>query len=241
MLSIDRAECGYGRVAVLNHFELTIETGEMLAVFGPNGAGKSTLLKAIAGAVKLWKGAITLDGQDLSSLGAEDRAERGVVLCPEGRRIFSSLSVEENLHIGATPLRKRLGKRYAAAVRDGVERCFAMFPVLRERRGNSGGALSGGQQQMLAIARALMAEPKVLLLDEPSLGLAPRIADELYATLSELKSGGTTIVVVEEAAGRPLAIADRGLLLRGGRIVRQGTASQLLSAAGLSANYLAGD
>ncbi len=239
MLRLEGVECGYGRIQVLRDFSLSLGAGDTLAVFGPNGAGKSTLLKVIAGAISAWRGRIDCDGADITRLGAEDRAERGIVLCPEGRRIFTSLSVEENLRIGATPLRKSLGSAYAGAVREGLERAYAMFPVLRERRDNSGGALSGGQQQMLAIGRALMARPKILLLDEPSLGLAPRLADEFYAALADLRTLGMTIVVVEESAGRPLRLADRGILLRGGRIVRDGAAADLMSAADLGAAYLA--
>jgi branched-chain amino acid transport system ATP-binding protein len=239
LLRVDGIECGYGRAVVLKDFSLSLKAGETLAIFGPNGAGKSTLLKLIAGALKAWRGKVTLDDADLTALGAEDRAERGIVLCPEGRRMFSSLTVEANLRSGATVLRRRLGEGYAAALRDGIERAYAMFPVLRERRNNSGGALSGGQQQMLAVARALMAAPKVLLLDEPSLGLAPRLADELYVTLAGLKSTGTTIVVVEESAGRPLRLADHGILIRRGRIARHGAAADLIRADDLGAAYLA--
>jgi branched-chain amino acid transport system ATP-binding protein len=238
LLRIEGIECGYGRIAVLRDFNLSLAPGETLAIFGPNGAGKSTLLKAIAGAIRLWRGTIALNGIDVTAMGAEDRAERGAVLCPEGRHIFSSLTVEENLRIGATVLRRSLGRGYADAEREGIDRIYAMFRILRERRGNSGGALSGGQQQMLAIGRALMARPKLLLLDEPSLGLAPRLADEFYATLTELKKFGMTIIVVEESAGRPLRLADRGILLRRGRVVREGPAADLMSADDLGAAYL---
>jgi branched-chain amino acid transport system ATP-binding protein len=242
LLQVESADCGYGRTPILRGFSLALREGETLSVFGPNGAGKSTLLKLVAGAIPAWRGALRLDGADITALGAEARAERGIVLCPEGRRIFNSLTVQENLEIGATVLRSRSGIDHAKALRAGMERAWSLFPVLHERRRNSGGALSGGQQQMLAIARALMAEPKVLLLDEPSLGLAPRLADQLYETLGELKLLGMTIVVAEESAGRPLRIADRGMLLRHGRIARLENATDLLADSNnLSAAYLGQD
>jgi branched-chain amino acid transport system ATP-binding protein len=239
LLQVESAECGYGRTPILKAFSLAMQEGETLSVFGPNGAGKSTLLKLMSGAIRAWRGVLRLGGDDITSLGAEDRAERGIVLCPEGRRIFNSLTVQENLEIGGTVLRHRPGIDHAKALRAGIERTWSLFPVLYERRRNSGGTLSGGQQQMLAIARALMAEPKVLLLDEPSLGLAPKLADLLYETLGELKSLGMTIVVAEEAAGRPLRIADRGMLLRHGKIARLENATELLADTdNLSAAYL---
>jgi branched-chain amino acid transport system ATP-binding protein len=242
LLQVESAECGYGRTPILREFSVALREGETLSVFGPNGAGKSTLLKLMSGAIPAWRGVLRLEGADITALGAEDRAERGIVLCPEGRRIFNSLTVQENLEIGATVLRSRPGVDHAKALRAGMERAWSLFPVLHERRRNSGGALSGGQQQMLAVARALMAEPKVLLLDEPSLGLAPRLADQLYETLGELKSLGMTIVVAEESAGRPLRIADRGMLLRHGRIARLENATELLADSNnLSAAYLGRD
>ena len=184
---------------------------------------------------------MTFAGQDISTFSAEKRSELGIVLCPEGRRIFSSLTIEENLRLGATPLRARRDGRFGRHLSEGLERSYLMFPILRERRNSSGGTLSGGQQQMLAIARALMAQPRLLLLDEPSLGLAPRIADEVYATLTELKKEGLTIIVVEEAAGRPLELADEAIVLRNGSIVRRGSAVDIRRAGNLAADYLGVD
>ena len=241
MLRIEAAAAGYGRVQIIDGLTLAVPAGGVLAVIGPNGAGKSTLMRLICGAARLWKGAVRLDGAGIEALSVEERGERGIVLCPEGRRIFASLSVEENLRIGASPLRRRLGGEHRAAIRDGLERSYAMFPILKERRGGSGGALSGGQQQMLAIARALMARPRLLLLDEPSLGLSPVMADEVYGHLAALKGEGLTMVIVEEAAGRPLALADEGIVMRGGRIVRQGAAATLAAAGDLAAAYLGAD
>jgi branched-chain amino acid transport system ATP-binding protein len=238
MLSIENAATGYGRIRVLDDLSLDLGDGKVLAVIGPNGAGKSTLMRAICGAAPLWSGRVMFAGTDVTRLSAEERSERGLVLCPEGRRIFSSLSIEENLKLGATPLRARLGRDFARTVDEGLARAYAMFPVLKERRQNSGGALSGGQQQMLAIARALMAQPKLLLLDEPSLGLSPKMADEVYVTLARLKGEGLTIVVVEEAAGRPLALADSAIVMRTGRIVRRDSAAALRGAGNLASAYL---
>jgi branched-chain amino acid transport system ATP-binding protein len=237
MLHIEGASAGYGRVRIFDNLSLDLREGEVLAVIGPNGAGKSTLMKLICGAVPLWSGRIHFDGADISTQSVEQRSEMGLILCPEGRRIFSSLSVEENLVLGASPLRRKLGRAFEPAVKDGLDRSYAMFPILKERRLNSGGALSGGQQQMLAIARALMAGPRLLLLDEPSLGLSPKIADEVYATLAGLKQQGLTTVIVEEAAGRPLTLAEQGIVMRGGKIVRQGPASSL-AAGDLASAYL---
>ena len=238
MLRVENAATGYGRIRVLDGLSLEIEAGAVLAVIGPNGGGKSTLMRAICGALPLWNGSVTFAGTDVTRFSAEQRAETGLILCPEGRRIFSSLSIEENLRLGATPLRGSLGRDFGRAVDEGIARAYAMFPILKERRQNSGGALSGGQQQMLAIARALMARPKLLLLDEPSLGLSPRMADEVYATLQMLKGQGLTVVIVEEAAGRPLALADEAIVMRNGRIVRRETAAVLREAGDLAYAYL---
>lgn len=237
MLELDGVRTGYGAVPVLEDISLEIQCGEILAVGGPNGAGKSTLLKLIAGLLPAQQGMIRLDGEDISTDGVRQRAASGIILCPEGRRIFSSLSIEENLLIGATPLRQR-SKGVQTLVTQGLERAYALFPILKERRKTSGGALSGGQQQMLAIARALMGNPRLLLLDEPSLGLSPLMADEIYATIARLRDEGLTLLVVEEAAGRPLAIADRGILMRRGKIVRNGKAADLLISTDFSADYL---
>lgn len=238
MLRIENAVTGYGRIRVFDGLSLDIAAGEALAVIGPNGGGKSTLMRAICGALPLWSGSVTFASVNVTKLSAEQRSEIGLILCPEGRRIFASLSIEENLRLGATPLRSTLGSGFEQAVEEGIERAYAMFRILKERRRKSGGALSGGQQQMLAVARALMARPKLLLLDEPSLGLSPRMADEVYATLQQLKDDGLTIVIVEEAAGRPLALADNAIVMRNGRIVRRETAAAMRAAGDLAAAYL---
>lgn len=238
MFELAQISTGYGHVPILRGLDLTIGDGEVIAIGGPNGAGKSTLLKTIAGVLPPWSGRVGFDGADISSFSIADRAERGIVLCPEGRRIFTSLTIEENLKIGATVMRRGMGKGFAAYVREEIDRVFSIFPILGERRSRMGGALSGGQQQMLAIGRSLMARPKLLLLDEPSLGLSPKIADEVYAVLATLKEGGLSMVVVEEAAGRPLELADRGVLMRRGAIVRQAPAAELLASTDFAADYM---
>lgn len=238
MLRIDRVVTGYGRARVLDGLSVTVETGRTLAVLGPNGAGKSTLMRAICGAVNLWSGSIAFNDDDLGRTPIERRAELGIVLCPEGRHIFASLSIEENLMVGATALRHARGRNSQDLIEQGLARAYEMFPILAERRRSSGGALSGGQQQMLAIARALMNGPRLLLLDEPSLGLAPRIADEVYDNLARLKSDGLTIIVVEESASRPLAIADKAIVMRDGRIVRQGAGGRGVGLGDLAEDYL---
>lgn len=238
MLTLDAVAAGYGHVPVLESINLPLAKGETLAVAGPNGAGKSTLLKVIAGSLAISAGTILDEGEDITRLPVRRRVSRGIVLCPEGRRIFTSLSIEENLKIGATGAAIAPGSSAKRQCADDLEKIYAMFPILKERRANSGGALSGGQQQMLAIGRALMARPRILLLDEPSLGLSPIMADDIYAILAELRKEALSLVVVEEAAGRPLELADRGILLRRGRIVRDEAAKTLLATTDFTADYL---
>jgi branched-chain amino acid transport system ATP-binding protein len=239
MLEVAAVEARYGRIRALFDVSLRVAAGEAVALLGPNGAGKTTLARAIAGSIRIAAGTVHLEGADVTALSADARARAGVVLCPEGRGIFTTLSVERNLLLGASPLRARLGRRTArAAVASGLERAYGLFPVLRERRHALGGSLSGGQQQMLAIARALMSEPRLLLLDEPSLGLAPIVVEDLYGQLGALRDAGQTLVVVEETPERALAIADRAYVLRLGSIALSGGADEVRSHPGLPAVYL---
>jgi branched-chain amino acid transport system ATP-binding protein len=229
----------YGRIRALEDISLTVAPGEAVAVLGPNGAGKTTLMRVIAGALQPVHGRVLLDGADVTSLTADARARAGVALCPEGRGIFITLTVERNLLLGASPLRARLGVRAArAAAAEGLERAYELFPVLQERRHASGGALSGGQQQMLAIARALMSEPKLLLLDEPSLGLAPIVVDDLYRRLALLRDAGQTLVVVEESPERALRVASRAYVLRLGAVALEGPSGEVREHPALRAAYL---
>ncbi len=210
----------YGKLTAVSDLSFTVAEGERVFVSGPNGAGKSSLLSAIAGIVRAAHGRIEMDGEILSGLGPESVARRGLSMVPEGRRIFAGLTVRENLMVG-TGLRRDRG-----AVADDLETVFGAFPILRDRAGAPAGALSGGQQQMLAIARALMTNPKVMLVDEPSLGLAPKVVDEVYERLCELQAlRGLTLVIVEQSSSRAARVGGRMLLMRGGRIVADGDAA----------------
>jgi branched-chain amino acid transport system ATP-binding protein len=218
MLEVDRVDSRYGRIPALTGVSLRVGAGELVALVGANGAGKTTLLRAISGVQPAWGGSIRFDGQDLARLHARKRVQIGIVQVPEGRQVFEPLSVEDNLNLGA----------FARGARDGLARIFALFPALAEKRREPAGNLSGGQQQMLAIGRALMAQPKLLLLDEPSMGLAPRLVAEIFACIAALKKLGTTVLLVDQNARAALAIADRGYVMETGRIVLSGTAGELL-------------
>ncbi|MBB6307161.1 ABC transporter ATP-binding protein [Xanthobacter tagetidis] len=232
MLEIDRVCCAYGRVEVLHSVCLTVEQGEIVTLLGANGAGKTTLLRAISGICPLTGGEIRFEGERLDLVPPHRRVERGIAQVPEGRQIFTALSVEDNLRLGAW--RRSDG---AAIARD-LARVFALFPVLAERRASVAGGLSGGQQQMLAIGRALMGSPRLLLLDEPSMGLAPLLIDQVMATIVELKRSGLTILLVEQNVSAALSIADRGYVLETGSIEIAGRASDLLTDPEVASSYL---
>lgn len=210
----------YGKLTALAEVSFTVAEGERVFISGPNGAGKSSLLSALAGAVRAAHGRIEMDGDILSGLGPEAIARRGLSMVPEGRRIFAGLTVQENLMVG-TGMRRDRG-----AVADDLETVFNAFPILRERARAPAGALSGGQQQMLAISRALMTNPKVILVDEPSLGLAPKVVDEVYDRLTDLQTlRGLTMIIVEQSSARAARVGGRMLLMRSGRIVADGDAA----------------
>jgi branched-chain amino acid transport system ATP-binding protein len=228
LLEAEDVVVGYGQTRVLKGVSLTLEKGEALAVLGANGAGKSTLMMTLAGLLRPWSGAIRLDGDDITRIPAEERPLLGIALSPEGRGIFSALSIEENLLIGATSLRRRVGATEARRqTAETLERVYTMFPVLGRRRGDRGSNLSGGQQQMLAIGRALAARPKVLLLDEPCLGLAPKVGKEVYAALAELRAAGQSLIVVDESSRRALEFADRACVIKVGAKVLEGAAAAM--------------
>jgi branched-chain amino acid transport system ATP-binding protein len=228
LLEVEDLVVGYGKTRVLKGLALSLEEGASLAVLGANGAGKSTLLMTLAGVLRPWHGTIRFDGHDVTAMNAQRRAAIGIALVPEGRRIFSSLSIEENLLIGATALRRRLGATAARPrVSELLARVYAMFPVLSERRRNRGSQLSGGQQQMLAIGRALMAEPRVLLMDEPCLGLAPRVGNEVYDALVRVQAAGQSVIVVEESSRRALDFAARAIVVKLGSKVLEDDAQTL--------------
>jgi branched-chain amino acid transport system ATP-binding protein len=211
-LVVESLEVRYGAVRAVRGLSLTVEPGEIVGLIGPNGAGKSSTLHAIMGAAPVVAGDIRLGGASLLGRKPEDVARSGIALVPEGRRIFGELSVEENLRLGLA------GRRSQAGGPEAIERAYALFPVVREFRNRAAGALSGGQQQQLAIARALVAEPDVLLLDEPSLGLAPRIVDVVFDTLAAIRETGLAVLLVEQRAQRTIALADRSLVLSNGEL-----------------------
>jgi branched-chain amino acid transport system ATP-binding protein len=211
-LAVDGLEVRYGAVRAVRGLSFTVEPGEIVGLIGPNGAGKSSTLHAIMGAAPVTAGAVTLGGTSLLGLRPEDVARSGIALVPEGRRIFAELSVEENLRLGLA------GRRSQAGAHTAVERAYELFPVVREFRHRAAGALSGGQQQQLAIARALVAEPDVLLLDEPSLGLAPRIVDVVFDALAAIRESGLAVLLVEQRAQRTVALADRSHVISNGEL-----------------------
>ncbi|MFC7737080.1 ABC transporter ATP-binding protein [Roseomonas sp. GCM10028921] len=223
----------YGRHRALDGVSLSVSPGEILVVLGANGAGKSTLLKALAGLVRPLPGArVGMDGRDITGVPAHRIVEAGLALVPEGRGVFGALTVRENLLLGAHPARARKGE---AARLEGV---LALFPRLTERMGQAVRTMSGGEQQMVAIGRALMSAPSILALDEPSLGLSPLMAGELFRALTRIREAGTGILLVEQNARRSLAIADRGLLLEGGQVVGSGSAAALAADPAVGRAYL---
>lgn len=232
MLTLKSIQTGYGRLPVLKGISLHVRPGEVVTLIGGNGAGKSTTLRAIAGLLRLWRGSLVFDGHDLTRLPPEKIVSLGLALVPEGRRVFPTLSVQANLELGAF---HRLDKKQ---VRRDLEEVKERFPILRERARQPAGTLSGGEQQILAIGRALMARPKLLMLDEPSMGLAPRMVAQVYDILRELKAAGTTILLVEQNARAALKLADRGYVMETGRIILEGPAAELQEDPEVQRSYL---
>jgi branched-chain amino acid transport system ATP-binding protein len=222
LLSIEGLHAGYGHVPVLRGIDLHVRSGEIVTLVGSNGAGKSTLLKTIVGLVHSTSGRVLYGGMDMTRTVPERAVRAGMALVPEGRMLFGPLSVDENLRLGA------FARRGAPDPED-FERVFALFPVLRERLGQTAATLSGGEQQMLAIGRALMSRPRLLLLDEPSLGLAPRVIAEIFGTLARLRAEGLTVLLVEQDVRIALRHADRGYVMRTGAIALSGSAAELLA------------
>jgi branched-chain amino acid transport system ATP-binding protein len=212
MLEVSGLDVGYGGVAALRGVTLEVRTGEIVGLIGPNGAGKSTMLHTIMGLVSAQQGEIRLGGSPLLGLSPERVARSGVALVPEGRRVFAGLTVEENLRLGLA------GRRSREGAEEDIEAVYELFPIVSEFRRRPAGALSGGQQQQLVIGRALVARPDLLLLDEPSLGLAPKIVDIVFAALAEIRSRGLTVLLVEQRAQRTVAFADRTYLISNGEI-----------------------
>ena len=231
MLTVEGLRSRYGRIEVLHGIDLNVQSGEIVTVVGANGAGKTTLLKCLSGTQPVSGGTITFRGETLTGVPAHRRPARGLTQSPEGRQIFTNLTVEENLRLGAFLFTdERVDKD--------MEDAFQMFPILREKRNLPAGGLSGGQQQMLAMARALMGRPSCLLLDEPSMGLAPIIVQQIFDVVSGLKALGVTVLLVEQNAFGALKIADRGYVMETGRITMSGAAADLIADPRIRAAYL---
>ncbi len=222
----------YGRIQALSGVSLSVEQGEVVTLIGANGAGKTTTMRVISGLRALSSGRLCFDGEDIGTLRAHLRVVRGISQSPEGRGIFPGMTVLENLDMGAYARRDRRG------LAGDLDRVFALFPRLAERRTQVGGTMSGGEQQMLAIGRALMARPRLLLLDEPSMGLAPQIIAQIFRIITEINAQGTTVLLVEQNAKQALSRADRAYVLETGRIISSGTGSQLLADPAVKAAYL---
>ncbi|HEU4344224.1 MAG TPA: ABC transporter ATP-binding protein [Candidatus Binatia bacterium] len=232
MLEIENLEVAYGVLAALHGVSLTIQPGEIIALVGPNGAGKSTLLKTIAGLIDARAGVIRWEGKLLSGEPPQRIVERGVALVPEGRRLFARMTVRENLELGAFSQRAQKERRAQ------LERVYTIFPRLFEREHQRAGLLSGGEQQMLALGRALMGLPRLLLLDEPSLGLAPRVVESIFSVLAELHREGMNLLIVEQNVQVVLGLAQRAYVIEGGKIVAEGEGQKLLRDDHVRAAYL---
>ena len=231
MLSVESLASGYGRIEVLHKVSMEVRDGEIVAIVGANGAGKTTLLRAISGVQPITAGSIIFSGKPIETLPAHVRVALGIVQVPEGRQLFAPLSVEDNLKLGSW-------SRRSVDLNAELARIYALFPVLAALRRSPAGTLSGGQQQMLAIGRALMAKPRVLLLDEPSLGLAPILVDQILEIIRSFKRDGVTVLLIEQNARAALAIADRGYVLETGRVTATGTAMDIQADERVRAAYL---
>jgi branched-chain amino acid transport system ATP-binding protein len=236
LLELRNVESHYGSVQAVKGISLTVEQGEIVTLLGANGAGKSTTLRNISGLIQPTKGEILFEGKPINRLGAEKIVRLGLAHVPEGRRVFPGLTVRENIMIGATA-RGHVSRQQLGAE---VEEMYAIFPDLRRLSDALGWSLSGGQQQMLAVARGLMSKPKLLLLDEPSLGLAPIVVKQLFATIRAIREQGTTVLLVEQNANMALSVADRGYVLATGHVIVEGTPKELLGNEEVRAAYLGG-
>jgi branched-chain amino acid transport system ATP-binding protein len=217
-LEVRELDAGYGEVQILWGASLRLEDGRVTTLVGSNGSGKTTLLRSVMGLLPPWRGTVTFDGEDVTRLSAHAKAQRGLIMVPEGRQLFTDLTVRENLELGATPARAR--RQFAQA----LEQVFTLFPRLKERQRQVAGTLSGGEQQMLAIARGLMGQPRILMFDEPSLGLSPRLVLSLFEIILRLKEQGLTMLLVEQNVQLALAVSDYAYVLSNGRIEIEGPA-----------------
>lgn len=231
MLAIENLRSGYGRIEALHGVSLNVAQGEIVALVGANGAGKTTLMRAISGVQPIFGGRILFDGKPIERLAPHARVALGIAQVPEGRQVFAPLSVGDNLRLGAWT-------QAASGVEASLASVYALFPMLDEMRNIPAGALSGGQQQMLAVGRALMAKPRLLLLDEPSMGLAPKLVDQILKAVADLRNTGLTVLLVEQNARAALAIADRGYVMETGRIATSGRSAELLADNRIQEAYL---
>ena len=232
LLEIDGMSVHYGRVQALDGLSISVDEGQIVTLIGANGAGKTTTMRAIAGLLDLSKGSITFEGEELTRVRGHKRVQRGISLVPEGRGIFPAMTVRENLDMGA------YGRRDKDAVKEDLERVFDLFPRMAERASQKGGTMSGGEQQMLAIGRALMSRPRVLLLDEPSMGLAPQFIRQVFSIIHQVNEQGTTVLLVEQNANQALAIADKAYVLETGQITNHGSGRELLADPAIKEAYL---
>jgi branched-chain amino acid transport system ATP-binding protein len=232
VLTVERLECRYGKVVAVRELSLEVNKGELVSLIGANGAGKTTTLKAISGVHGASGGRVTFEGEDITRASARRILQLGIAHCPEGRRVFPYMSVRENLELGCY-LRKD-----PAGIAADMSHLFERFPILHERRNQAAGTLSGGEQQMLAISRALMSRPKLILFDEPSLGLAPNIVERTFDIIKQIRGDGVTVVMVEQNAFAALELSDRSYVLEQGRVALTGTGSQLLSNPHVKQAYL---
>jgi branched-chain amino acid transport system ATP-binding protein len=231
ILDVDKIDVFYGRIQALRGVSLHVDEGEIVSLIGANGAGKTTTLRAISGLTPATSGHVRLRGEEISRLQAEDIVGKGIGHAPEGRRIFARMTVRENLDLGAY-IRK------GGVTREDLDRVYTLFPRLKERQRQLAGTLSGGEQQMLTISRAMMSRPKVLLLDEPSLGLAPLMVDTIFTVIRDINREGTTILLIEQNALKALNVAHRGYVLETGRIVKEGSGKELLASPDVQKAYL---
>ena len=233
MLSLSEVHCGYGNIEIIKGISLTVEKGQIVAIIGANGAGKTTTLKTIAGLLPVRSGSITFDGNDITKVKPHDVVKMGISQIPEGRQVFSELSVQDNLIMGGYTISDR------HLIKTRIEEQYNRFPRLKERYKQMAGTLSGGEQQMLALARALISSPRMLLLDEPSMGLSPLFVEEVFEIIQELRDGGMTILLVEQNAGMALEIADYAYALETGKIVIEGTGEEMMRNEEVRKAYLA--